>query len=187
MARIFLFGVTSGSDPGVSLLFGEGAEIVEAGGAPLFGVVELVLQTRIDFLPALIVDLGLGLTPDADEILNLFHATGVAVLHLFVDGAAALEAIGPGHMVEPEQVALGTGADIVVERTVGLAILGGGVGTGVGAVETDAETIGLMVIDGAPLEGIGGDEAAGLGTIVLVEGEDVMEADGHHVVDAGFS
>ena len=176
-----------GIAPSVSFLFGEGAEIVEAGGAPLFGVVELVLQSRIDFLPALIVDQGLGLAPDADEILDLFHATGVAVLHLLVDGAAALEAIGPGHMVEPEQVALGAGADIVVERTVGLAILGGGIGTGVGAVETNAEAIGLMVIDGAPLEGIGGDEAAGLWTIVVVELKYMVQTYGHHVVDAGLS
>ncbi len=109
------------------------------------------------------------------------------VLHLFIDGAAALHTVGPGHVVEPEQIAFRTAADIVVHRTIGLTVLGGGVGPHVGAVEADAERVSLMVIDGAPLNGIGGDETAGFWTIVLVEGEDMMETYRHHVIDTSLT
>ena len=132
-----------------------------------------MLHAGIHFLPALLVDGGLGLLPDADEILNLADTALIVVLHLFIDSAAALHTVGPGYVVEPEQIAFRTAADIVVHRTIGLTVLGGGVGphvgaAHVGAVEADAERVGLMVIDGAPLNGIGGNETVGLWTIVLV-------------------
>ena len=130
-----------------------------------------MLHAGIHFLPALLVDGGLGLLPDADEILNLADTALIVVLHLFIDSAAALHTVSPGHVVEPEQIAFRTAADIVVHRTIGLTVLGGGVGPHVGAVEADAKRVGLMVIDGAPLNGIGGDETVGLWTIMLVEGE----------------
>ena len=44
------------------------------------------------------------------------------------------------------------------------------------AVEADAERVGTMVVYGTPLDGVVGDETVGLRTIVLVEGEDMMQA-----------
>ena len=74
-----------------------------------------MLHTLVYLLPALFVDGGLGLLPDTAEILHFLYATIIAERHLFVDGPAALGTIGPGHMMEPEQIALGAGVDVVVE------------------------------------------------------------------------
>ena len=155
--------------------------------APLLGVLELVLEASIDFLPALVVDVGLGLVPNADEVLNLINTAVVMILHLLNDRAAALKTIAPRHAVEPQQITLGTGVDVVVYLTVWLAILSCGVRTGMCAVETDRVVIGLVIVNRAPLDRIAWDEAVRLGSVVLVEGEDVVQADWHHVVDASFA
>ena len=146
-----------------------------------------MLQAGIDFLPTLLVDLGLDFVPDADEVFYLFHTSVVTVLHLFIDGATTLHAVAPRHMMEPEQIALRTGVDVVVERAVGFTILERGVGACMGAIETYAQAVGLVVIHRAPLKWIVGDETVGLRTIMVVEPEDVVKADGHHVIDAGFA
>ena len=153
----------------------------------MLGIFQLVLQAGISLLPALFVDIRLGFVPDADEILHLLHTTTITVLHLLIDGTAALQTIGPGHAMEPQQVALRTGVDIVVERTLGLAILGRGIRTRMGTVETDRVVVGLVIVNRAPLDGIAGDETAGLRTIVLVEGKDMVQADGHHIVDTSLT
>ena len=168
-------------------LGGEAFEVGEANLAPLFGVLELMLETDVDLLPALGVDVGLGLVPNADEVLNLVDSTSVVILHLLVDCATTLETIAPGNAVEPQQITLGTGVDVVVYLTVWLAILSCGVRTSVCAVETDRVVIGLVIVNRAPLDRIAWDESIGLGTIVLVEGEDMMQTDWHHVVDASFA
>ena len=56
-----------------------------------------------------------------------------------------------------------------------------------GAVETDAILVGLVIVDRTPLDGGMGLILAGTRTIVVVEGEDVVQTNGHHVVDAGFA
>ena len=155
--------------------------------APLLGVLELMLEAGIDFLPALVVDVGLGLVPNADDILNLVDSTSVVILHLLIYCATTLETICPGNAVEPQQITLGTGVDVIVYLTVWLAILSCGVRTGMCAVETDRVVIGLVIVNRAPLDRIAWDESIGLGTIVLVEGEDMMQTDWHHVIDAGFA
>ena len=166
---------------------GEAFEICEANLAPLFGVLELMLETDVDLLPALGVDVGLGLVPNADEVLNLVDSTSVVILHLLVDCATALETIAPGHTVEPQQITLWTGVDIIVNLTIGLAILGSGVRASMRAVETDTVVVGLVIVNWAPLNRIAWDKAIGLGTIVLVEGEDMVQADWHHIIDTGFA
>ena len=165
----------------------EAFEICEANLAPLFGVLELVLETDVDLLPALGIDVGLSLVPNADEVLNLVDSTGVVILHLLVNGAATLETICPGNTVEPQQITLLTGVDIIVNLTVGLAILGCSVRASMCAVETDAVVVGLVIVNWAPLNRIAWDKAVGLGTIVLVEGEDMVQADWHHIINASFA
>lgn len=151
------------------------------------GVLELMLETGVDLLPALGIDVGLGLIPNTNEILYFVHTTRVMILHLLINRASALETIGPRHTVEPQQITLWTGVDIVVDRAVRLAILGCGIGTCMGAVETDAILVGLVIVDRTPLDRGMGLILAGTRTIVVVEGEDVVQTNGHHVVDAGFA
>ena len=146
-----------------------------------------MLEAGIDFLPALVVDVGLGLVPNADEVLNLINTAVVMILHLLNDRAAALKTITPRHAVEPQQITLGTGVDVVVYLTVWLAILSCGVRTSVCAVETDRVVIGLVIVNRAPLDGVAGNESIGFGTIMLVESEDMVQADGHHIVDTSLT
>ena len=151
------------------------------------GILELMLQTGINLLPALGVDIGLGLIPNTNEIFHLIHTTRVMILHLLINRATALETIGPRHTVEPQQITLRTGVDVVVDRAVRLAILRCGIGTSMGAVETDAILVGLVIVDRTPLDRGMGLILAGTRTIVVVEGEDVVQTNGHHVVDTGFA
>ena len=65
------------------------------------GILQLMLHAGIGLLPALFVDKGLGLVPDTDEILYLFNAATITVLHLLIDGTAAFQSTGPGHAMEP--------------------------------------------------------------------------------------
>ena len=166
---------------------GEAFEICEANLAPLFGVLELVLEADVDLLPALGVDVGLGLVPNADEVLNLVDSTSVVILHLLIYGATTLETICPGNTVEPQQITLRTGVDIIVNLTVGLAILCCSVRASMCSVETDTVVVGLVIVNRAPLNRIAWDKAVGLGTIVLVEGEDMVQADWHHIINASFA
>ena len=93
----------------------------------MVGVFQLMVQTVLDFLPALFVDLGFEILPDGDEVLYLFDATSVAVVHFFEDRAATLETICPGYAVEPEKVALRACVDVIVDGAIGFAILCSGV------------------------------------------------------------
>ena len=172
---------------GFALFLVETSKVIETDLLPLSGIFQLVLQTGIGLLPTLLIDEGFGLVPDTDEILHLIHTTTIAVLHLLIDCAATLQAIGPRHTMEPQQITLRTGVDVVVERTIGLTVLGCGIGTSVGAVETDRVVVSLVVINRTPLDGITGNEAIGLRTIVLVEGEDMVQSDRHHIVDTSLT
>ena len=171
----------------IGLLGSETSEVVEADLAPLLGVFELMLQAGINLLPALFIDLGLGFVPDADEVFYLLDTTIVVILHLFEYSTSALHAISPGYAMEPQQITLRTGIDVVVERAIRLWILRGGIRTRMGAVETNTVVVGFVIIDGAPLQGQMGVIAIGLRTIMLVESEDMVETYGHHVVDTGFA
>ena len=48
----------------------------------MLGVLELMLETGVDLLPALGIDVGFGLIPNTNEILYLVHTTRVMILHL---------------------------------------------------------------------------------------------------------
>ena len=153
----------------------------------MLGVVELMLQTGINFLPALVIDEGLGLIPDEDEILHFLHTTVIVECHFLKDGATTLKTVGPRYTVEPEEITLRTGVDVIVELTIGLAILGSGVRAGMCAVEADRVLVGLVIVHGAPLVRYMRVVTIRLWTVMFVEGEDVMQSDGHHVVDASLT
>ena len=102
---------------------GKTPEVVEACFTPFFGVVELVLKPGLHLLPALLVDTGLNLLPDAEEILHLTDTTVIAECHFLKYGPATLKPVVPGHMVEPQQVSLWTRVDVIIHRTVRLPIL----------------------------------------------------------------
>ena len=55
------------------------------------------------------------------------------------------------------------------------------------AVEAYRVVVGLVIVNRTPLDGVAGDEAVRLRTVVLVEGEDMVQADGHHVIDTGLA
>ena len=112
----------------------------------------MVLEAGVDLLPALVVDVGLGLVPNTDEILNLINTTVVMILHLLINSATALKTIAPWHTVEPQQITLWTGVDIVVNLTIGLAILSSGVRTSMCTVETDTVVIRLVIVNRTPLD-----------------------------------
>ena len=170
-----------------NLLLSESAEVVGADFLPLAGIVKLLVELGVDLAPTLIVDDGLGLLPDADEILYLSDTMGIAVLQFLPKRASAVEPARPGHVVKPEQEAFRAGIHVVVERAVRLAILCRGVAAQAAAVEADAVLVGLVVVDGTPLDGIAGLEPIGLRPVVVVELEDVVQAQRHHIVDTGFA
>ena len=169
------------------LFLDKASEVVEAGLLPFSSVLQLVLHALIDLLPALFVDGWLGLLPDVNEVFNFFYTTGIAQLQFFPKGVATLEAIVPGYMMEPQQVALRAGVDIVVNRTEWLSILRSGVRTSMGTIETNANGVSPMVVNGAPFDGVMCDIAARLRAVVLIEGEVMVQSQGHHVIDAGLS
>ena len=91
-------------------------------------------------------------------------------------------------MVEPQQVALRTSRQLLVFGLIRLAILRrGAAARGLSTVEANTERVGLMVVHGTPLQRVVGFESVRLGTVVVVELEDVVQAERHHVVDAGFA
>ena len=51
---------------------------------------ELMLESGINFLPALVIDIGLCLVPYADKVFNLVDTSGIMILHLFDNGATTL-------------------------------------------------------------------------------------------------
>ena len=128
-------------------------EVIHTNFLPFLGIFELMLQAGVNFLPALLVDAGLGLVPDTDKVLNLFYTTCVAVVHFLKYGATAFQSVAPWHSVEPQQVAFRTGVDVVVQCAVRLSILCCGIRTCMCAVETNAVVVGLMVVNRAPLQG----------------------------------
>jgi hypothetical protein len=97
------------------LFLNKTTEIIETGILPFSGIFRLVSHAFVYLLPTLFVDGRLGLLPDATEVFNFFYTTGISLLQLFPKGIATLETIVPRHMVEPQQVALRAGVDVVVE------------------------------------------------------------------------
>ena len=77
------------------------SEVVKANLPPLLCIFQLMLHTFVSLLPTLLVDKGLGLVPDTDEVFHFLHTTIVAVLHLFIDGISAFQAVCPWYTVEP--------------------------------------------------------------------------------------
>ena len=109
------YKIKSRQPAGFNLFLVEASEIIQTDLLPLLGILQLVLQTGISLLPALLIDKGLGLVPDTDEILHFLHTTTIAVLHLLINGTTTLHTIVPGYAMEPQQVTLRTSIDIVVD------------------------------------------------------------------------
>ena len=55
------------------------------------------------------------------------------------------------------------------------------------AVEADADRVGTMVVYGTPFNGVVSDVSVRLRSVMLIEGENVMKAEGHHIVNAGLT
>ena len=89
-------------------------------------------------------------------------------------------------MVEPQQLVLGACLDVIVELCHLGTVLADGIGASAGAVEAYSLSVGLVVVDGAPLQRIVSLEAVRLGSVVVVELEDMVQSQGHHIVDAGL-
>ena len=163
-------------------LFGIFPEVIEAYAPPFAGIVEMLLQAFVHLTIALFIHHRLQLMPCLNECLHLLHSAVVMILHLLPKGAAALHAIVPCHVVEPQQILIGTGGEVVILSAEGLAILADGIGALGRAVETYARTVCLMVIHGLPFLGEVGLVASRLRTVVVVCHKDMMQTEGHHVI-----
>ena len=168
-------------------LSGEAAEVLGAHLLPFAGIDELGGESVVHLLPTLGVDVRLGLLPDGNEVYHFVDPALVAVLHLFHECAPTLHLVRPGHVVKPEEVLLGASGQLVVLGAIRLGVLQGGTTSTRGTVETYTLLVGLVILDGTPFERIAGDEPVGLGAIVVVELEDMVQADGHHVIHTGFA
>ena len=89
--------------------------------------------------------------------------------------------------MEPQQVALWTGVDVVVQCAVRLSILCCGIRTGMSAVETNAVVVGLMVVNRAPLQGNVCIVTIGLGAVVLIKCKDMVQSYWHHIIYTSFA
>ena len=90
----------------------------------------------------------------------------------------------PGQVVEPEQEILGAGFRVVEGRCPGLIVLVHVAGSAAGAVEADARGVGLVIVGGGP---VGAAQALpGHGAVVRAA-EQVVQPQGHFVVDDGFA
>ena len=148
-----------------------------------------MLQAFVDLKPALFVDeMAHFVTPVVLQRLRPDDTAVVVVLQRLPQRGAILHAVRPRHAVEPQQQFLGAGFYIVIGVRDVTLILAHGIGAGLGgAVEAYAVLRSLMIVYGTPLQGIVGLEAVGLRTVVVVELEDVVQTQRHHVVDAGFA
>ena len=90
-------------------------EIAKADITPFLSIFQLALQAVVYFIPALFVNLGTDFLPDSDKVLSLADTVIVVPLHLFPECSSAVHATIPWYPMEPEQVAFGTGVNIVVE------------------------------------------------------------------------
>ena len=90
-------------------------------------------------------------------------------------------------MMEPEEIFLRAGLDVVVLAAIRLRILTYGICSLGCTVETDTLGISLVIIHRAPFQRIFGLETIRFWSIVMVEFEYVVQAEWHHVVDTGFS
>ena len=108
---------------GISL-FIETTEVIHADFLPFLGIIQLMLQSCVNLLPSLFVDVGLGLVPCLDKVLNLVYTTCVVEVHLLKHSASALHTIAPWHTMEPQQISLRACVDVIIHLAVWLAILG---------------------------------------------------------------
>ena len=98
-----------------------------------------------------------------------------------------MHAIVPGHVMEPEEEVFGTGLYVVESTSDVRSILTDSIGATAGTVETYALLISLVIVDGTPLQGIFSLETVRLRAVVMVELENVMQPQRHHVVDTSFA
>jgi len=154
---------------------------------PQTGIVELCDEELVDLPPSHGIDITHhGRTLPQHTIGgHTAHPRIVVVAEALPQRAAVGEPIVPRHMVKPQQILFGAGLEMLIERPVGFAILCRGSGPrGHSAVKAQSLCVGLMIVDGTPLQGIFRLVAIGLRTIVMVEGEDMVQAERHHIIDA---
>ena len=98
-------------------------EVVGAYLLPFFCVTELYLKLFVYFLPTLHVNEGTCLLPNADEIFDFVHTVLIMMLKFLPKCAPAMCAIIPRNMMKPKQIVLRASGNVVIKRTIWLAIL----------------------------------------------------------------
>ena len=163
---------------------GEGLEVEQTGIAPPLCVAGLDAEFALNLAETLGINEGLHGIPDGEEAAGLVHALVVLMAEFVPEDASALHLVVPGHVVEPGDEVLGARADVVVETAERLRILLDVGRACEGAVEAHADRVGLVVVGRGPVDShpLGG--IPRLGSVVVGTGKDVVDAEGHHVVDA---
>ena len=111
----------------------------------------------------------------------------VVVLQRLPERRAVFHLIVPGHMMEPQQQVLRARLYLVIHRGIRLPILTHGIRSCRGAVEADTVLVCFVVIDRTPLQGILRLESVRLRTIVVIELEDMVQTERHHIVDTSLT
>ena len=184
---------------------GEGLEVEEATVTPPGGIAVLAFEATCEVGMDGRVDVGLEECPLLLHLGYLVDAMLIVAAEglperLLVGGGGGgeaslgdvLQTVGdgllPAYVMEPEEDLGGTGGGVVEKGGVAGGVLVGGVGASVtAAVEAKAEGVGTVVVGGHPVGTGTGLVAIGLGTVVMAPGKEVVEAEGHHVVDDGFT
>ena len=90
-------------------------------------------------------------------------------------------------MVEPEKIFLRTGLDVIIQTAIWFWVLTDSICALGWTVETYTLSISLVIVDRTPFQRITCDETIWLRTVVVVELEDVVQTQRHHIVDTSFA
>ena len=166
---------------------GEGLEVEQTGVAPPFSIAGLDAELALNLIKTLRIDVRLHSIPDGEEMTGLMDTFVVFVAQFIPEGATALHAEVPRHVVEPGQQILRTGIDVVVEAAEFIGILLDISRTIHRAVETHTDAVGFVVVGWSPVCSDAFRTVPGLRAIVVGAGKDMMDTQRHHVVDASLA
>ena len=85
-------------------------------------------------------------------------------------------------MVEPQEVFFGTSVDVVVLFSQSFRILCNGIASFAAAVEAYPLFVGSVIVGRKPVRTGAGNAAPRFGAVMVSPCEDVVQAEGHHVV-----
>ena len=145
------------------------------------GIARLTFEAPQHGLIAFCVKVRLHVLPYLDELLCLTGSLLVVVAERLPEGVPIGHEVVPGDVVEPEEEVLGTGVEVVVERTERFGVLLRVAGTTAAAVEANTLLVSTMVVAGQPVLTGTLRSVPGFGTVVMATGKDVVQAQRHHV------